>query len=343
MDEYRHHASGVWAFDLLNVFNLRTVITLARLMRRLQCQIVHTHLWTADVLGSLAAALARVPVSVSTVHGEYFRVIQEHRLRRARKLALSRTYRAVYHLFDGVIAVSPSVAEDLVHRAGLRIDPGRVTTIQNGIDFSFALRPSSAADRQSLGIAPTARVVVTVANFVPIKGHRWLVEAMPRIVQRYPEAMFVLAGAGEELPTIRRLVEAHGLDRHVRFAGARLDAPELMAMSDVVVVPSLSEGSPLVVLEALALARPVVATRVGGIPQIIEDGQAGLLVPPGDPVALADAILTLLSHPALARRLGKAGRESVLARYSAETMVRQTERLYLDLATAKGLGRHDDG
>jgi glycosyltransferase involved in cell wall biosynthesis len=342
VDEYRRVAAGLRTFDLLDVFNPRTVIAVARLMRELRCQIVHTHLWTADVLGGLAAALARVPIRVATVHGGYFQAFEEGRAARARKVALSRTYRCAYRLFDRVIGVSRAVAEDLVRRPGIRVNAGRVTTIHHGLDPAGAAWPGVPVDRKSLEVSPSAPVLVTVANFFPIKGHRWLVEAMPRIVQRYPEAILVLAGEGEGLPAIRRQVERHGLGRHVRFVGSRREALGLIALSDVVVVPSLSEGLGLVVLEALALGKPVVATRVGGIPEIIEDHETGLLVPPKDPVALSEAILAVLSNHGLAVRLGRNGRQVVHGRFAADTMIRQTEQLYLELATAKGVGRKGD-
>ena len=343
VEEYRQHASGVWVLDLLNTLNPGTLIALARLMRQLKCQIVHTNLWTADVLGGVGAAFARVPIRVATVHGEYFTVVEEQGVRRVRKVALSWTYRSVYRLFDRVITVSQAVAEDLVHRQGLRVDPERITVIHNGHDLSRTPRSSASVQRETLGLSPAAPVVVTLANFFPYKGHRWLVEAMPRVIRRYPETVFLLAGDGDVLPAIRQKVQDYGIGRHVRFVGSRTDALDLIALSDAVVVPSVSEGLGHVVLEALSLEKPVVATRVGGIPEVIEDGKTGLLVPPRDPGALADAILAVLSNPALAKTLGKNGREVVCARFSAERMVRKTEQLYLDLAAAKGISGHGDG
>ncbi len=181
MGEYRQVAAGLRSFPLLNIFSPRTVLALARWMGELGCGIVHTHLWTADVTGGLAAAVARVSVRVATAQGEYFRVVDEQGAGRARKALLSRIYRSVYHLFDRVIAVSRTVAEDLAHRPGLRVDPGRVVVIHNGLDLSRLQRLSGNVNRETLGLSRTAPVVITVANFVPMKGHRWLVEAMPRV------------------------------------------------------------------------------------------------------------------------------------------------------------------
>jgi len=312
IEEYRRHASGVWAFDLVNIFKPATVAALARLTERLHCQIIHTHLWTADLLGGMAAVLARVPIRVATVHGEYFRTVEEEGLHWARKIALSKTFRLTYRLFDRVIGVSRSVAADLLERPGLRVGPGKVTVIRNGLDLSRIPVSGSRVDRRDLGLSATAPVLIAVANFSPYKGHRWLLEAMPRVLRRFPEAMLLLVGDGSTLPAIRRQVQERQLEGNVRMTGFRRDAIELMALSDVVVLPSVSsEGPSTVVLEALALGKAVVATRVGGIPEVVEDGETGLLVPPRDPRALADAICTLLADRSRAQLLGEKGRRAV--------------------------------
>jgi glycosyltransferase involved in cell wall biosynthesis len=332
LEAYRRHAAGVWTLDLLDVFDARTVARLARLMARLRCDVVHTHLWTADVLGGLAAARARVPARVATVHGEYFRAADVAGIRRVRRRALSAGYRAVYRLFPRVIAVADSVRRDLVTRPGLRVRPDQVVVIHNGVGPLPALPAPPSGEDAARGTPPRAPTVLVAANFYPIKGHRDLVEAMPRVLQRCPNVQFVLAGDGPTLPAIRRAVEARGLGASVRFAGAVPDARGLLAQSDALVVPSRSEGLPLAVLEALALGKPVVATRVGGIPEIVTDGATGLLVPPEDPGAMAEALVRLLAEPALARALGAAGREVAGTRFAAAAMVRRTERVYLELA-----------
>ena len=338
-DEYRRHAAGLWALPLTSIFDARSVVTLAELMRRLACDIVHSYLWTADVLAGLASALARVPIRLATVGGEYFRAVDEQGIRRARKALLSRTHRAAYWPFDRVIAVSRRTAEDLTSRAGIRVAPRKVTTILNGLD----LEPGGSAasiTRADLGLPPAGPVLVTAANFVPMKGHRWLIEAMPAILARFPDATLVLAGGGPGLQATRERVAAAGLAPRVRILGPRADGVALLALSDVVVLPSVAaEGLPIVILEALALGKPVVATRVGGIPEVIEDGETGLLVAPGDPSALADAVSALLADPGGTSALAARGRAAWRVRFSAETMVRQVERVYLELAAAKGLMR----
>jgi glycosyltransferase involved in cell wall biosynthesis len=306
-------------------------------MRRLACEIVHSYLWTADVIAGLASALARVPIRIATVGGEYFRAVDDRGIRRTRKALLSLGHRAAYGPFDRVIAVSRRTAEDLTSRAGVRVDPRKVVTILNGLDLD-RIGPTSRVTRADLELAPTGAVLVTVANFVPMKGHRWLIDAMPAILARNPDATLVLAGSGPGLAAARERVAAAGLEPRVRFLGPRADGVDLLALGDVVVLPSVAaEGLPIVLLEALALGKPVVATRVGGIPEVIQDGATGLLVPPGDPPALADAISALLANPTRAAAMAARGRAAVRARLTADAMVRQIERLYVELAAAKGL------
>ena len=132
-DEYRQHAAGVWALPLTSIFSTKSVVALVRLMRRLRCEVVHSYLWTADVLTGLASTLARVPIRVASVGGEYFRAVDERGMRRARKALLSHAHRLAYWPFDRVIAVSRRTAEDLMNRAGIRVDPRKVITILNDI------------------------------------------------------------------------------------------------------------------------------------------------------------------------------------------------------------------
>ena len=335
--EYRQHAAGVWALPLTSIFDARGLAALVTLMRRLSCEVVHSYLWTADVLTGIASTLARVPIRIASVGGEYFRAVDERGMRRARKALLSRVHRLAYRPFDRVIAVSRHTAEDLTGRAGIRVDPRKVVTILNGIDLDRVDLVSGGA-RADLELEQAAPVLVTVANFAPMKGHRWLLEAMPGILARFPRATLVLAGSGSGLDAARACVASGGLTSRVRILGPRADSTCLLAMSDVVVLPSVvAEGLPIVILEALALGRPVVATRVGGIPELIRDGETGLLVPPGDPRALADAVSALLADPARATAMAARGRETVRASFSGDGMVRQVERLYLELAAAKGL------
>jgi glycosyltransferase involved in cell wall biosynthesis len=335
--EYRRHAAGVVPINFRDWFSAANIRTLRRLMLDLRCHVVHTHLFRADLQAGIAAAFARVPIRIATIHGEYWRGDGDERRRVLRRTALSRTYRAAYRLFDRVIAVAPRVAEDLVSRPGWRVRRRQVTVIRSGCDVIPATPSEIQLVREALGLPPSAPVLVTVANFFHAKGHRILVDAMPAVLVHHPQATLLLVGDGPLLPEVQRQVQRLNLEPHVRFIGSHPHPERFLALADAVVVPSLSEGFPIVLLEALGLCRAVVATAVGGIPDVIDDGRSGLLVPAGDPRALAGAVDALLADPPRARALAAEGHARVRSRFSEAAMIGEIERLYFSLAAEKGL------
>jgi glycosyltransferase involved in cell wall biosynthesis len=339
VEEYRRHCGAVVVLDLLNVFNVGTVRRLARLMRRLRVDVVHTHTWRADVLGGLAATLARVPVRVSSVRADYFAPADEGRGGRAVRAALRGAYPLTYRLFDRLIAVSDYLAGRLAHRRGLAVSAAKIVTVHNGIAPVELPLPPAPSRRQTLGLPATGRLVTAVANFFAIKGHRWLLDAFPAILARVPDARLVLVGDGPTLPAMREHAATRGLGSSVLFLGARRDALGLMAASDVVVLPSLMEGCPLAAMEAQALGRPVVATRVGGTPEVVAHDQSGFLVPPRDAPALTDAIVAVLADPALAASFGAQGQELIRSCFSADKMVKEVARQYDELLDGRRNGR----
>lgn len=340
--EFGRHVSSLGPFDLLRFWDPRTVMVLARHMRQVGCHIVHSHLWTADVLAGCAAALARVPVRIATVHGSYFDLEAATWRQRVRRAPASRFYRVAYAVFDKVIAVSEAVRRDLTSRPGVRVPDGKITVIRDGLDVSrldqLEARGAESPVRARVGVPLHAPVISTVANFFPIKGHQWLIRAIPIVRRHVPDVVFVLHGSGKSRPAIQNLVDVGGLKDNVVFSDEGVvGAREVMMASDVVVMPSVSEGFGMVILEACALGKPVIATAVGGIIEILEDRRTGILVPPKDPEALAAAILSVLRDPRLARRLGDAGCRHVRSEFPVERMLRETEALYVRLAAEKGV------
>ena len=331
-EAYCRDAARVFSCNLVDLSRVSTVSRLAALMRESHCDIVHTHLWTADVLGGLAARLAGVRRVVSSVAGSYFLPIDVSGVKRVRRLALSRVFRAIYLGCDRVIAPSEYVANDLLNRSGIRVQGCRLVVIQNGVDVDELERIERHASGGSSDRWGSGRPLVSVvANFFPIKGHQYLIRAIPEIVQAYPKARFVLAGEGESRSTAERLVEQLGVGDRVTFTGEISDSLELMRVSDLVVLPSVSEGLPITLIEAMALARPVVTTDVGGIPEVVEDGVTARVVPSRNPAALAGAVLELLDAPERAKQLGATASSVARERFSANKMARRTEELYVEL------------
>jgi glycosyltransferase involved in cell wall biosynthesis len=238
---------------------------------------------------------------------------------------------ATYRLNDVVIAVSAQVEAQV--RSYVRDGRPRLVTIPNAVDP--ALVSAGARSRgdvcREFGFPEDARLVVNVANLVPKKGHGYLLAAARQVIERDARARFLLVGAG---PLARQLADdarRAGLDGRLVFAGFRPDAAALVSAADVFVLSSTHEGLPIALLEAMALGRAVVATRVGGVPEVVTHGETGLLVEPGDADALARETLALLGDDARRQTLGRQARQQAVGRHGMAEMVKAVERVYEEL------------
>jgi glycosyltransferase involved in cell wall biosynthesis len=220
-----------------------------------------------------------------------------------------------------------------------------ITVIRNGVDIDrFAPRPPDEALRASLGLPASAPLVVAVSRLNPMKGLDDFVRALALLADRYPEARFAIVGDGASRRELEEQVRGLGLADRLVFTGTRLDIAAILSQAAVSVVSSLSEGLSNVVLESMAAGVPVVATRVGGTPELLDDGVSGFLVPPCDAPAMAAAIERLLGDPAMARRMGNAGRERAVTGFSMPVMVSRTESYYdARLRGERGAARDADG
>jgi len=222
-----------------------------------------------------------------------------------------------------IVATSRAVARRFART------PGKVRVVPNGVDLKrFAPRSPSAALRAALAVPLSAPVAVSVGRHVPEKGYRHLVDAAALIERTKPGVHWILVGDGELRSGLEAQARRLGLAPGVHFTGARDDVADVLALADVFVLPSESEGFGRVLVEAMAMGRPVVATAVGGIPDVVVDGATGLLVEPADPAALADAVRALLDDPARAARLGAAGRARAESTFSLGAHVDAVERVY---------------
>ena len=295
------------------------------LFRRERPAVVHTHTSKAGALGRLAAGLAGVPVVVHTPHGHIFYghfgriaswtfVQMERLLARwmTRCIALTEDERQEYRArgigrADQVAVVPSSIELDRFQRAG----GGERNAFPPGFD------------------CPAGMIIVgSVGWLTPVKGHRYLIEALAKLKPAYPNVCGVIVGSGELHRELETLAEKLGVRSALRFLGKRDDVAECVAAMDVFVLPSLNEGMGRALVEAMAAGRPVVASRVGGVPTVVEDRVTGLLVPPGDAEALAAAIQLLLDRPAWARELGAAAAKQIGDRFSEAAMIRSIESLY---------------
>jgi glycosyltransferase involved in cell wall biosynthesis len=278
--------------------------------------VIHAHEFGANTWGTLAGRLARRPV-IATVHGRSYYADSWRR-----RLAYRVVSRAAV-----MVGVSEDVKRFIVASTG--VSSRRVQVVHNGIGVHGPVSSEARARvRAELGIVGADRVVTVVGNLYPVKGHRYLLEAAPRILALCPSAVFLFAGRGECEAELRAQANALGIEARVRFLGLRHDVPALLAIADVFVQPSLAEGLSIAILEAMAAARPVITTRVGGNSELVADGTSGLLVASADAPALAAAVTRLLTDDAEARRLGDNGLARVRSHFSVEAMVRRYEALY---------------
>jgi glycosyltransferase involved in cell wall biosynthesis len=295
-------------------------------LRARKVQIFHCHAgigWEGH-MGVYAAREAGVPVVVRTEHLPYLITKPNER---------EEHLRAVQAV-DRLICVCKEAAASF-RQAGI---PGwKISVVLNGTDHRPA-RPDRMAVRRRLGLPPEACIVLTVGRMTEQKGHLYLAEAAPAVIEREPNTFFAWVGGGPLERELRRKVGRLGLEKKVLFLGGRGDVSELMASSELLALPSLFEGLPLSALEAMAAGLPVVGTRVCGTSEAVTDGVTGRLVEPADPGALAGAILEVLQQPGLAARLGAAGRREVKRKFGAARMARETAAIYGELlpATAEG-------
>jgi glycosyltransferase involved in cell wall biosynthesis len=307
---------------------LREALRLRDYIRSEKVEIVHTFFQTADLLGGLVAKLSGCPV-VSSRRDMGILLSPKHRF----------AYRLMNPLFDRVEAVSSAVRDQAIRSGGL--DPAKVVTIPNGIELAKidAVNGSAALGKSlALGGGP---VVAVVGHIRRVKGADVLIRAAARVVARYPEATFLIAGSVHEQEfghELQALVAELGIAPNVRFLGKTGQAPALLKLCDVFCLLSRSEGMSNALLEAMACGRPSVATRVGGTPEVIEDGVTGLLVENGDDQAAAEKILSLLDDPARARRMGQAARHRVEERFSAERTMGELVRMYDGLLEGRRQG-----
>jgi glycosyltransferase involved in cell wall biosynthesis len=300
----------------------RQVARIAGELRRRRVGVVHSYLFHANWFGTAAGRLARVPVTI--VSKRNVDVYERARDRWACRL--------VNRAADCVTAVAGGVAEHVHRTEGCPRD--KIVVIPNGIDVRDVAAAAGGAT-ESLGIAADRQVMGTIARLVWYKGHEELLEATARVARAEPRATLVVVGDGPLRRSLERRAHDLGLNGAARFLGSVPQAWRLLPRFDIFVLPSRWEGMSNGLLEAMAAGRPIVATAVGGNPELITDGETGLLVPPQDPEALAAAMLRLIRDPALARRLGQAARRRVETDFTLEAMVRRLETLYDDLLARK--------
>lgn len=299
------HRWPVIAMDKREGLKPKLVFQLARMLRRIKPDVVHTHNTAAYVYGVLAAAIVRVPCIIHTRHGQRFDSSRRQ----------TRVFRELSRWVDRVVTVSADSAQ-LTIEEGIAVE--KTQTIFNGVDLErFSVVPRR----------PCGKVVV-VARLSPEKDIASLIQAIDIARQRGSRLRLEIVGDGSERRRLEELSDSLQLGEQIQFHGVRDDIPEILAAASMFVLPSVTEGISLTLLEAMASGLPVIACNVGGNPEVVADGRTGILVPPRDPAAIAEAMQRLHQSESLSRQLGLEGRARVDAKFCIRRMVRAYESLY---------------
>jgi glycosyltransferase involved in cell wall biosynthesis len=323
--------------EIAPLHDLRAARELARLIRDLRPQILHTHTAKAGAVGRLAASLARdarPPIVVHTFHGHvlrgYFGPVRSRLFRLLeRRLARSTT---------ALVAVSPEVRDDLVSLGVAPREKFRVIRLGIELDRRVTAGENGRAElRRMMGIPQERFMVGWVGRMTAVKRMDDVLSAFQRLDAQGVDACLCLVGDGPDRADAERKAHRLGIMRRCLFLGYQNDVAPFFAAFDVFLLPSGNEGTPVTTIEALAGGRPVVATRVGGVPDVVREGEDGFLVEPGAVDELADRLARLAADPQLRERMGQAGRARVLERYSVQRLLSEMDSLYRGLLAEKGL------
>lgn len=314
------------------VWDMITLWMIVKAIKEIRPDIVHTHVLRPDWYGRIAARICHVPVICSTVHNEddvCYR--SDYKCPPVIVHLIDRINRMTARYAQVLVAVSEGVRTYLVQRQGIAKE--KIQVIPNGVDLRQygGERASAAYLRKACDFNKDSLVVGTVAALKQQKGLQYLISAAAQVVNEHPKARFVLVGTGTMESTVRDWIKQAGLEQVFIMTGQRGDVPQLLTGMDLFVLPSLWEGMPMALLEAMSMGRACVVTDIGGPNELVEDGRSGVIVPPGDSEALAKAILRLLRDTALRVALGQAARLRVETVYSVEAVARAYDGLYQKL------------
>jgi len=311
---------AVRVLGMKSYHNPAQIIALSKLISRSHIDLIHTHGYFASTFGRLAAILARTPVVITHVHTTFNAF-------RKRNLLIERSLSYFTHK---IVCVSLAVKDFVVEIE--RISKKKACLIYNGVEVPRQPEVEFHVERKSFGLSENDIVAITVASLTPHKGHQVLIDAGREVSKRHQKVRFLIVGEGPLTGRLEAYVNDLGLSSSIVFTGRRRNISSLLRLSDFFVFSSTErEGLPLALIEAMAVGLPVIGTRVGGIPEVIQDNVNGLLVVPGDPHELATGIEKLVSDKSIREKMGRNGRRIYEQKFTAERMIREIELLYDEL------------
>ena len=320
--------------DLIPVPYMRDLTAISRItayLKDVKADLIHAQLELGDILGGITAQRMRLP-SVSTLH-----TMPSQDMGLKSRMHQEVEYFCLRHFFSMIISVSDEARQ--FHKEVGRLSDRKTCTIYNGIDIShFPTSPRSNREAvlDEFNIPSAATVLITVAVLRELKGIQYMIRALPEILSANPNLYYLIAGSGDYQDALMEEASRVGVRDRVIFAGARKDVPALMSASDIFILPTLTEALPTVLAEAMAAYLPIVACRVGGVPEMVEDGVNGRLVDPANPQQLASVCNDLIQHPETLSKMGYAGRRIVEEKFDVRVQVEKLQNLYRNLIKSYG-------
>ena len=309
------------------------IIKLIRYINNEKIDIVHTNLFGSDIIGRIAGKLANVPLIFST----YLNVYSWKKSRNLKIRIKTWIDKVTAKYFcDKLIAVSEDVRD--FHIETLKLNKNKFSVLVPGINLNeFQLTDNFSLNKKKLelGIDINSFVVVVVGVLSEQKGHKYLIEAAPSVLIKYPDTRFLIIGPGPLRQELEQMTKNKGVSNEFIFTGFSENLVDLLAISNVFISCSLWEGLPQTVIEAMAMNKPVIATKVGGLPELIQDGKSGILIPPSDPSAIVDSIISIRENKKIAQNLSTEGRKVVEEYFSVKVMVNKLQELYLKTLESK--------
>jgi glycosyltransferase involved in cell wall biosynthesis/ubiquinone/menaquinone biosynthesis C-methylase UbiE len=322
---FRYSGLPVTVIDMKNKWDIMAIARLIGLLKGKEIDVIHTSLYPSNTFGRIAAILARTPITVvwEQAMAQFFKT--------PRNVWVDRI---LNKFTDAIIVPSQAVRQSIVEVE--KIGETKIHVVYNCVEPS-ALHPASndLNKKLELGLRPEDRVLPYIANLGSHKGHKYFLPAIKEVVRRLPEVKFLFVGEGPLRKEIEKDIERLGLKKNVYLFGFRRDVDELLSIAEFYVHPTLTEALGVALLEAMTMGKAVVASKVDGIPEVVIEGETGLLVPPRDPEALSNAIVELLERPSRAKEMGQKGRERALNLFGAKRAARELEEIYEPFILAK--------
>lgn len=319
IDEFNHIGADVIDLDRHKI-DPRTILDLVRIIKRDEIRIIHLHGYGATTFGRIAARICGIPA-----------IVHEHMTEEKIPVSQSVADFVLSPLTTKAVAISNAVADFMVDKRF--IARNKTEVLYNSIAPSIG-RADATNDRkrliEELGIPGDRSIVGIVGRLDPVKGHTFFLDAAKQVLEKTRQAQFVILGAGDLHDDLVEKSKQLGIDQHVSFLGHRRNIEEIVSLFDVYVSSSLEEGLGIANIEAMALRRPIVATRVGGVPELIDDGVSGILVPPKDPDSIARSILDILGDDELAVKLGENAARQYKERFELSAIARNLRHIYRD-------------